>query len=110
MTDTFTAVPVNQPSGTVNFRLLTAQFGDGYKQVVPDGVNVKTHSWPLQFAGKKADMQALVDFFDAHVGISFYWTPPLGVEGLYQVTSYSPAAQGGDVYTVSATFEEHFAP
>lgn len=111
MTDTFNWIPVSQSSGTITFRTLKAQFGDGYAQEAADGINNKTNSWPLQFAGTKADMQAIVDFFDAHAGYqAFYWTPPLGVQGLYKVKSYSPSPVGGPVYTVGATFEQAFAP
>jgi phage-related protein len=111
MTDTFKWLPIGQPAGQVSFRVRSAQFGDGYSQEVADGINNKVQSWPLQFTGSKAEMQALTDFLDAHGGYrAFYWTPPLGVQGLYKSSSYSPQPQGGPVYIVSATLEQHFAP
>ncbi|GAP66831.1 phage minor tail protein [Mizugakiibacter sediminis] len=110
-TPTFTWQATGNPTGTVSFRVRTAQFGDGYKQTVADGINNKVQSWPLTFTGTKAEMQAIVNFFDERAGWqSFYWTPPLGVQGLYKVTTYSPTPKGGPIYTVTATFEQAFAP
>lgn len=109
--DTFTWKPIGTPTGTSTFAVKKAQFGDGYSQEAADGINNESQSWPLQFAGSKAEMLALVAFLRAHAGyIGFYWTPPLGVQGIYKAPSFSPTPQGGDVYTVSATFEQKFAP
>lgn len=92
MTETFTWKPTGTPTGTSKFRVRTAQFGDGYSQSVADGINNKMQSWPLQFTGTKDAMQAIVDFFDARQGFqSFYWTPPMGAQGLYRVTEYTAA-------------------
>lgn len=107
----FTWRPTGQPAGTVTFRRLSAQFGDGYRQVAGDGLNTKGQSWPLQFSGSKEQMGAILAFFDRHAGIrAFLWTPPLGEEGLYEVTSYSPTPMGGPAYTLSATFQQTFRP
>ncbi|CAG9184298.1 phage tail protein [Cupriavidus respiraculi] len=110
-TETFTWRPVNTAAGQVTLRTRTAQFGDGYSQAVGDGLNNKVQSWPLQFAGLKAEIQAIQDFLDRHGGYrSFLWTPPLGVQGMYRVPEYSPAADKGGIYTLSATFVQAFAP
>lgn len=111
MIDTFTATPTGTPVGQVAFHVLSAQFGDGYSQEAADGINNKVQSWPLTFTGTKVEMQTIVDFFDAHAGWKgFYWTPPLGVQGIYKVTAYSPSPIGGPMYSVTATFEQKFAP
>ncbi|MEV8518675.1 phage tail protein [Dyella marensis] len=111
MPDIFTWRPINNPVGQVTLRVRRAQFGDGYSQEVQDGINNKVQSWPLQFVGSRAEMQALSDFLDAHAGaIGFLWTPPVGVQGLYKAASYSPGYEGGDVYTISTTFEQKFSP
>lgn len=111
MTETFNWRSVGTPSGQVSYRVLVAQYGDGYSQEVGDGINTKVQSWPLQFAGSEAEMQQIIDFFDRHAGAKgFFWKPPLGVVGLYKVASHSPSHLGGDTYTVSATFQQKFAP
>jgi len=110
-TPTFIWTPTGSPSGTVQFRVRKAQFGDGYSQEVADGINNKVSSWPLTFTGGKEEMQALVSFLDERAGWqSFYWTPPLGVPGYYKCASYSPSPVGGPVYAVTATFQQVFAP
>lgn len=110
-TPIFTWPSTGSPSGTATFRVRTAQFGDGYSQSVGDGINNKTQSWPLTFTGSKAKMQAIVDFLDERAGWqAFFWTPPLGVQGYYTCTSYSPSPVGGPVYTVTATFQQVFRP
>lgn len=110
-TEIFTWRPVGAPQGSVTLRRLSAQFGDGFRQAVGDGINNKVQSWPLQFAGTLSDMQSLVSFFDRHAGYRpFLWTPPLGEQGYYEVTAYSPTPVGGRAYTVNATFQQVFTP
>lgn len=111
MTDTFTWQPTSQATGTSTFAVRSAQFGDGYTQEVADGINNESQSWPLTFMGSKAEIQPIVDFFRAHAGYrGFWWTPPFGVQGIYKVTAFSPMPNGGDIYTLTATFVQKFAP
>lgn len=111
-TETFTwkaAGPSVQ--GDVTLRVKAAQFGDGYKQAVGDGINNKVQSWPMRFVGTRERIAEIIDFIDRHGGYrSFYWTPPLGVQGRYRVPRYTPAVEAGGVYSFTATFEQAFAP
>lgn len=110
-TETFTWRPLAGAQGDVILRTLSARFGDGYQQDAADGINNKVQSWPLRFVGDADFIEAIQDFLDRHAGAkSFYWTPPLGVQGRYKVKQYSPAAQAGLVYALTATFEQAFAP
>jgi phage-related protein len=103
------------PSGascTPQFRLLTAQFGDGYKQTAPDGLNTKSVSWSLSYTGKSSngEIQSIIAFIDRHAGArSFYWTPPLGVQALFK-GKYTSTHKGGDVYLLNLTFDQDFKP
>ncbi|UAN43834.1 phage tail protein [Serratia sp. JSRIV001] len=110
--DTFTWRIQGQPEGSYAQRVRTAQFGDGYKQVAGNGLNIETQTWPLSFTGQKAQMLPLLEFARSHTTKSFFWTPPYGVKGLYRVVADSIKATpvGGSVMTVSATFEQAFAP
>lgn len=110
MTDTFSTPPLLQPAGQVTLRTRKAQFGDGYVQDVQDGINSKVSTWPLSWMGPAAAMKTITDFFDSHIAVSFFWTPPGGVEGLYKVRSYTETPQGNGVTLVAATFEENFQP
>jgi len=42
MTETFTWSPRVDPEGTSTFRVLRAQFGDGYAQEAGDGIHNET--------------------------------------------------------------------
>jgi len=111
MTATFNWKHDAKPTGTTNFRVLKAQFGDGYAQTVADGINNASQSWPLSFTGRAAAVKPIADFLDARAGWqSFYWTPPLGVQGFYKCVSYEKRQLGSDVWQITATFEQSFQP
>jgi phage-related protein len=106
-TQTFTWSPLIEPTGTTNFAVRVAQFGDGYSQAVADGINNKADSWPLVFSGTSAYITAIKSFLDGLQGFrSFFWTPPLRTQGLFRAGSYTTQPHGGDAYTLSVTFTE----
>lgn len=109
--ETFAWSPLNEPQGDITYRARTAQFGDGYAQVVGDGINNRQQSWPLTFTRRKEEAQAILDFFDRHAGYrAFLWTPPLGQLSLFRVTQHTLRPLGGGLYTITATFEQAFHP
>lgn len=109
--ETFIWKPVGQPAGETKYRIKKAQFGDGYSQEAPDGINNRSRSWPLQFFGTRAEVEPIIDFLDRHQGASaFQWTAPFGGPGTFKVASFTTTPQGGGTWIVAATFEEHFAP
>jgi phage-related protein len=111
MTETFTWAPRIGPTGTVSFRTLDAQFGDGYAQVTQDGINNRAESWPVTFQGSAEKIAAVRAFLDRHAGArSFLWTPPGGKQGYYKAKTYSPTAHDKFNSSISATFEQVFFP
>ncbi len=99
-------------SGTIEFRTRTAKFGDGYEQVVKDGINNVVQSWPVDFEGSKEEMQPIYDFLVEHGGAtSFWWTPP-GSDAalLWKAPTFTMTSIGAGVYSVSAEFKQSFAP
>lgn len=111
MAEIFTWSPMIEPQGSGKFRTRSAQFGDGYKQQVADGLNVESQSWPLTFRGSEAYVAPILAFLRARKGSqSFYWTPPLGVQSLFTCAEYGVTAHGGGHYTLTATFEQSFQP
>ncbi|HGM7097124.1 phage tail protein [Stenotrophomonas maltophilia] len=97
--------------GQGSFVVKGAPFGDGYTQRSPDGLNNETQKWPVSFVGYEAQIKPILAFLRARKGAeSFLWTPPLGEEGLYVCTEYSPTGHGGDLFTLAATFEQTFQP
>lgn len=110
--ETFTWRTQGQPEGSFNQRVRVAKFGDGYEQVAADGINPEQQSWPLSFSGLESEMLPILSFVRRHVIKSFVWTPPYGKQGLYRIASDSIRATpvGGKTMTVSATFEQSYAP
>lgn len=110
--ETFTWCPRTDPDGKSTFRVHSAQFGDGFVQEVGDGINNETRSWPLQFVGREDYIKSIRNFLRKHGGFKpFYWTPPMETDpGLFVVREFNLVPMGGKAYTLSATFEERFAP
>lgn len=95
---------------TFKYRVNEAKFGDGYTQRSTDGINTRDESWSIKMHGNGKRTKEVMDFFDAHAGWkSFFWTPPLGTLGLYVASDPKYDAQGGDVWTVTATFTKVYA-
>lgn len=108
---TFTWRPTSDATGTTKFRILKAQFGDGYAQTAADGINNKCESWPLTFVAKRDKIIAIKNFLDATNGVeSFQWTPPLGQPMSVKVGEYTITPKGADVYCLAVTFEQDFQP
>ena len=107
----FTWKPSFGPQGEIGFRTQDAQFDDGYEQSVGEGINNRAQSWPLTFRGQSAEIEPIKQFLDDHKGYRlFEWTPPLGAAGLYKVKRYNVTPIGVDYYSLTASFEERFAP
>ncbi|WP_036170342.1 phage tail protein [Massilia sp. 9096] len=111
MTQTFTWAPDAKPTGTTTFRVLKAQFGDGYAQTAQDGINNKSESWPVTFTEDVSIVAGIKAFLDALGGAaSFQWTPPNSVPGFYKCDSYSMKQVDGAIWQLSATFNQSFQP
>lgn len=108
---TFTWMHDRSPTGDVSFRFKETEFGDGYNQRSPDGINSVVDKWPLAFTGEAAFINAISDFLDARAGVDpFNWTSPNGVSGRYLASKYSRTNLGSGVGRVSVTFERDFTP
>ncbi|MDO8985797.1 phage tail protein [Cypionkella sp.] len=79
MPDTFPAIaPDTKSKRQRAARILQADFGDGYAQAGPDGINTTVENWDLSFENYPiSDVTTLTAFLDAQASYkSFYWTPP----------------------------------
>ncbi|NMZ20017.1 phage tail protein [Pseudomonas rhodesiae] len=85
-------------------------------RVINDGhgepwFNNRSQSWPVTFTGLKPRIKEIMDFIDRHKGSKgFLWEPPLGELGLYKCNGYKPVHRGGQVYAITATFQQTFHP
>jgi phage-related protein len=84
--ETFTWKPSTATRGSMTPRKLKAQFGDGYAQEAPDGINAKMRPWQLTFSAihattptgsSGANLKDIDDFLDRHDGTAkFLWVQP----------------------------------
>lgn len=63
--ETFTWATESGGEGDITFATRSAQFGDGYKQLVSEGLNSKSQSWPVSITGPAATIKAAMDFLTA---------------------------------------------
>ncbi|MBN3758156.1 phage tail protein [Paraburkholderia sp. Tr-20389] len=114
MTKIFSWQPCVEAQGQTRYAVRKARFGDGYSQVVPQGLNNIAQTWQLSFRGTGREIMAIQTFLDATRGSEpFYWRAPLRSSSLFRVDSQrgvSVRAHGGELYTLEVTFEEVFAP
>lgn len=112
MTETFDFTVDVGTSGQTIFRVKTSQFGDGYSAVVKDGLNNRVGKWDVTISNVYANELAPVTaFLDARGGDeSFYWTPPDGTKGLYRCVQYTVSPAEANLRSLTATFQECFAP
>ncbi|NID14402.1 phage tail protein [Luteibacter yeojuensis] len=110
MTDTFTWPTQARNTGTETGSVRESRFGGGYRQVVANGINPLARSWPIRWSGPKDTALAIRDFLRAHIGVPFYWTAPGDTQQLYTCVTWSPNDEGGNVYTITATFEQFNSP
>lgn len=103
--ETFTWSPLNGPTADIQNRNRSAQYGDGYEQVVGDGINSESQSWPLTFTGLKTEIMPILAFVRAHAERrSFKWTNPLGELGLYRATQIKPTVIDFARMSLAVTF------
>ncbi len=82
-------VDANNTARTTTHKTKQVQYGDGYKQLAPAGINNKIDTWDLTLPLiNEASLSILEAFFDL-VGQHklFTWTPPRGIAGIYRVSS-----------------------
>ncbi len=102
---TFDWSPLNGPTGDVTRTVTEVGFGDGYDQVMDDGMNSERQSWPLTFTDKWAEIQPILVFLREHgEARAFKWVNPLGELGLYRAKQLNPQAMGFGNWTVTVTF------
>ena len=72
------ATPDKSLGRSINPRVLTATFGDGYEQRIADGINTLMETYSLSFKTRlKADIDDIVAFLDSKKGVtSFTLTLP----------------------------------
>jgi phage-related protein len=62
---------------SVSFRAISSQFGDGYQQIAPNGINVKVASWTIEWGALTLAERDTVESILDSVGSwgILTWTP-----------------------------------
>lgn len=107
---TFTWIPDQGVSTETSAKVRRAQFGDGYAQRAPDGLNSVREVWSVQFTLRtKAEINAIDDFLRAAKGsTAFDWVTPKGGSGRYTCETWTPAYVHDGDCSLTATFQQEF--
>jgi phage-related protein len=113
-------VPSQATNMGLAIRVKTMQFGNGYRQDAPDGLNPAARTFKVVFTNRKMPvLTALMNFFRG-TGASpytrrpdeyFFWTPPAPENALaakWKCFDPSITWNSGVTGTLSATFNEIF--
>lgn len=110
-TEVFEFPVLANDTGTKEYIIRTAQYGDGYAQVSGEGINSSKRSWNISYAGKIEKVLEVAAFLDARKGYeSFIWKDPTGSFGLYRSATHQILPYSKDVFRLTTMFEEAFAP
>lgn len=89
-------------------RIKRVEFGDGYTQEAPDGINYNLYTWNLSWDSLTYDEKAEIEaFLVLRKGYeTFLWTDPDGVEFRVKCRSWSVAENNPKIYSIKATFNQ----
>lgn len=112
--ETFTWRPLIETPSDTEFNVASMQFGDGYKQAIPFGINTKKDSYNLTFKGHKTKIDAIKAFLDARNGAeAFLWTPKGESQAIFECKAYQRINHSGNdsndgIWSLMAKFEQRF--
>ena len=106
-------VPSQSSKQARKFRTLSSQFGDGYRQDAPDGLNYQIDKWDLVFENLNSTDTSTVRTFLDSVGsyTTFTWTAPGDSSAkTFKVdpAGYQVSALSGSVYTITFSINQVF--
>ena len=95
--------PSQSSTREVEFRTLSVQFGNGYQQDMPDGINDTVITWNLVYENiPKSQRDAIVEVLDAaRSWDTIRWTDPDGQLINYKIRGSYKEARKALVYTLS---------
>ncbi|AMO48893.1 Hypothetical protein AKI40_2496 [Enterobacter sp. FY-07] len=101
-----------QPTIKSKDNVRKAQFGDSYMQISGNGIHPETLTFDFTFTGKTATGLEIYAFLRRHKTKAFTFKPPFGELALWRVQadSLQQIIKSKKVISVSATFEQAFAP
>ncbi len=102
----------SQPTTKSKDTIRKAQFGDGYAQISGSGLNDEALSYEYSFTGRPEKGLQIYAFLRRHKTKAFTFKPPFGELALWRVEadSLQKVIKSKTVMTITATFEQAFAP
>lgn len=94
-----------------NFRVLRADFGDGYSQRTPDGLNVQMEEWTMVWSNVTlAEKNVITNFIDSLQGVgAFYYTMPgESIQKVWSCDAITATPDGYNNFQLSATFKREY--
>ena len=91
-------------------RVIKNDFGDGYRQTAPDGLNPAADTYTLAWTALPiADADAIRAFLKAHVGLPFFYQMPRETTArLWDCNQWTRSFPAGGYDSLSAVFVERF--
>ena len=94
------------------YNLLRSQFGDGYEQVAPSGVNYIRNDWQIVYENMTlTERNALIAFIDVAILTPFQWTAPgAAASANFRIMedSFQENCLSGNLYTLSFKAKQVF--
>lgn len=101
--ETFTwRVQRDEYSEKTAFAVREVQFGDGYTQIQPQGINNRKREIQAAISEKKATIQQIAAFFDHHAGFKAFRFRGFVV----RVVDYQTVPLGGEYWRISFSLKE----
>lgn len=101
-------------SKTVKHRTLKAQFGDGYSQRTPDGVNSQIENWAISWSAvNESEYSTIASALNSAGGAQVLtWTPPdsATAKKFLMEDGFNVTFHGADLFTVSCNLTQVFEP
>lgn len=92
------------------YRRLEPQFGDGYEQYVPDGLNNIVETWELTWNNiSDENVDIIENQLDSFAGGTFAWTTPKGQTKKFTCVKASRTFTGFKTCSFNATFVQSFS-
>lgn len=103
----FTWLPDADHTKSMEPKVESATFGDGYSQSVPNGINNAPETWQLTFTGPVSEGDAIDAFLKQHAGCyAFDWRTPENVMARFICRKWSKNRTHGVKVVISAEFEQ----
>lgn len=105
------ASPDHGATLTLEPRVRSTNFGDGYNQEIPDGINDLAEKWDLSFSNRQKSIIDSMDlFFRENRGIAFDWMNPDGIIIKVKCKSWSKTVNHSMDASMTTTFVQDFEP